>query len=182
MTGDAKKYPVWLGLGANVGDRLDAMRTACNMISGLLKTKIMEFSSVYKTEPVGYKDQPFFYNCVIEVRTPLAPEILLSGLKRIEREIGRIPRGVGREREIDIDILLYGDLAIKNDLIEIPHPRMHERRFVLVPLAELQPNAWHPVMRMTVHELLAQIPFDQSVVRAFDSSSLEDYISYKYYG
>jgi len=127
-------------------------------------------SSLYETEPVDFLDQGWFLNAAAEIETELAPEVLMRLLLEIERSMGRerrIPKG---PRLIDIDILLYGNNSVRSPELKIPHPRMTERRFVLVPLAEIAPDLRHPVFKKTIAELLALTP-DQSEVRRYDSSA-----------
>lgn len=130
----------------------------------------MRQSSLYETEPVDFLDQGWFLNAAAEIETELAPEVLMRLLLEIERSMGRerrIPKG---PRLIDIDILLYGNNSVRSPELKIPHPRMTERRFVLVPLAEIAPDLRHPVFKKTIAELLALTP-DQSEVRRYDSSA-----------
>jgi 2-amino-4-hydroxy-6-hydroxymethyldihydropteridine diphosphokinase len=162
----------YLGLGSNVGDSLAALRAACSEINALPKTKITAYSSVYRTEPVGFKDQPDFLNCAVEISTQLPPDELMTAVKNIEQTLGRKKREQWHEREIDIDILLYGNTIAKNERYEIPHPRMHERKFVLVPLAEISQHAVHPPTGKTAGELLKNLSSNDTVELAYEPSSL----------
>ncbi len=115
-------------------------------------------SSLYETEPVDFLEQPWFLNCVVEAETELEPQALLQALRGIESQMGShkaFPKG---PRLIDLDVLLYGDEVINTPEAQIPHPRMHLRRFVLVPLAEMAPSVTHPVLKSTASELLAIAP------------------------
>lgn len=131
---------IYLGLGSNLGDRLDYIERALDGISDL--GKIVQKSDIYETEPVGYKDQGDFLNMVIEFQTPLSPFALLSELQRIESKLGRDRANEKRfgPRVIDIDILLFNDEVVDTEILKIPHPRMHERNFVLIPLRQISPN------------------------------------------
>ena len=126
--------------------------------------RVLRRSSIYETEPVDFLEQPWFLNCVVEAETSLAPRAIARALQAIERSLGSkklVPRG---PRIIDLDILFYGTEVIHGERIEIPHPRLADRRFVLVPLAELAPEFRHPVLRKTAAELLAATQ-DRSTVR-----------------
>ncbi len=148
---------IYLGLGSNLGDRAGRLRAA---IEGLAAPdlRILRASPVYETEPVDYADQPWFLNMVVEGETDLFPLQLLSRVNRIERALGRVRTVAKGPRAIDIDILLYGNVVIRSAKLEVPHPRMAERRFVLAPLADLAPELRHPESRRTVRELLAAAP------------------------
>jgi 2-amino-4-hydroxy-6-hydroxymethyldihydropteridine diphosphokinase len=154
---------VFIALGSNLGDRAANLQQAREkMESGELR--ILRASSLYETEPRGLRDQPCFLNQVVEARTTLLPRQLLSRLLKIEREMGRkrtVPNG---PRNIDLDILLHGTAVVTTPGLEIPHPRMTERRFVLEPLNELAPELRHPQTRRSIRELLAEV-MDQPVRR-----------------
>ena len=148
---------IYLGLGSNIGDRQANLEAA---LAGLpaIGVRVTRASPVYETEPVDFTDQRWFLNLVVEAETELFPLQLLARLQRIERDLGRV-RAVARgPRTLDIDILLYGQAVIQRPDLEIPHPRMAERRFVLAPLADLAPDLRHPVTRKTVRELLEAAP------------------------
>jgi 2-amino-4-hydroxy-6-hydroxymethyldihydropteridine diphosphokinase len=127
--------------------------------------KIARASAIYETEPRDVPDQPWFLNQVIEARTTLFPRQLLARVKKIERAMGRKRTVDKGPRVIDIDILLYGESAVRADHLEIPHPRMADRRFVLEPLAELVPDLRHPATKKTIREMLTRVA-DQTVRRA----------------
>jgi 2-amino-4-hydroxy-6-hydroxymethyldihydropteridine diphosphokinase len=158
---------VYLSLGSNIGDREKNLRTA---IAALAKAKlrVTSVSSFYETEPVDLKEQPWFLNCVVRGETEMPALDLLEALRGIESRIGSkklVPKG---PRRIDVDILLYGDETIDTPELQVPHPRMLLRRFVLVPLAEIAPQIRHPSWKRTAEEMLANLR-DASVVRKFEA-------------
>jgi 2-amino-4-hydroxy-6-hydroxymethyldihydropteridine diphosphokinase len=155
----------YVGLGSNLGDRAGYLLLAVRgmMNAGLNVTRL---SSVYETEPVDVREQPLFLNMVAELggRLP-APEQLLARLLRIEYALGRrrdVERGA---RTIDLDLLLYGDRQSSTEFLILPHPRLHQRRFVLTPLAELSPDLLHPIFRRTIYDLLANTEDTSAVTR-----------------
>jgi len=154
---------VYIGLGSNLGDRTENLRGARERLeeSGL---RIRRASSLYETEPRELLDQPLFINQVVEAETTLFPRQLLARLLRIEREMGRLRTVPAGPRTIDLDILLFGNNVVHAPGLEVPHPRMTDRRFVLEPLAEIAPGLRIPRGRRTVRELLAGV-MDQAVRR-----------------
>lgn len=133
---------VYLGLGTNLGDREQNLRSALRRLRGL--GEITAISSVYRSEPVGYSDQPDFWNLVVELRTKREPIDLLEEVQGIEAELGRVRTFRNAPRTIDIDVLLYGDEILDTEQLAVPHPRMMERAFVLRPLTEIAPDLRDP--------------------------------------
>jgi 2-amino-4-hydroxy-6-hydroxymethyldihydropteridine diphosphokinase len=154
---------VYLGLGSNVGNRQENLSKAISLLSQRLQ--LGQVSSLYDTEPVGNINQPRFLNLACQVYTRLAPEALLVLIKGIESRLGRVPAELNSPRLIDIDILFYGYQIIGTEKLVIPHPRLSERAFVLVPLAEIAPDLVHPVNHRTIRELLETVTGKQGVIR-----------------
>jgi 2-amino-4-hydroxy-6-hydroxymethyldihydropteridine diphosphokinase len=154
---------IYLSLGSNIGDRAGNISRAVAEL-GPHRVRLVKQSSLYETEPVELREQGWFLNGVVEVETELTPQQLMQVLLKIEREMGReriVPKG---PRIIDMDILLFSSSVVKESRLEIPHPRMADRCFVLVPLAEIAPGAVHPVLKKTIQQLLQETP-DHSEVR-----------------
>lgn len=147
---------VFLGLGSNVGDRLKFIELAIERIGAIEGVELTKKASVYETEPWGVQDQGFFLNSAVEIETSLTAEELHKEIKTIEQDLGRENRGKWEQREIDIDLLFYGDEIIDTDTLKIPHNRIEDRRFVLVPLAELDAEFVHPVLKKNIAELLSE--------------------------
>ena len=148
---------VYLGLGSNLGDKVANCLRALKEVSASHHNHIKAVSSLYKTEPIGYRNQDWFINCVAEVSTTLPPRPLHAFLQGIEEQMGRHKTVKMGPRIIDLDILLCGAEVIEDVDLIIPHPHLHERGFVLVPLAELAPGLLHPVLHKTIKELLEGI-------------------------
>ncbi len=155
---------VYLSLGSNRGDRVANLRRAMEEL-GKAGVKVQRVSSFYKTEPVDFGPQAWFLNCAVEASTEFMPMQLLKAVKSVERALGRRPGVRKGPRPIDIDILLYENVVVRTAVLTIPHERMNERRFVLVPLREVAPAARHPVSRRTVTEMLQDSRDLSQVVR-----------------
>ncbi|MEK7871653.1 MAG: 2-amino-4-hydroxy-6-hydroxymethyldihydropteridine diphosphokinase [Nitrospirota bacterium] len=143
-----------MGLGSNIGDRQANIIEAIKRLNAIPGIVIVNRSSLYETEPIGYKYQDWFINAVIGITTTLSPRSLLDVCVGIEDEMGRIRRTEKGPREIDIDILLYGDLTVDESGLKIPHQSMHLRRFVLIPLLEIASDLCHPILKKSVKALL----------------------------
>lgn len=148
---------VFIGLGSNLGDRPGSLARAIEAL-GRAGLEPSLRSSLYRTEPVEVIDQGEFINQVVGCRTALPAEAILDACLRVERSMGRVRTRDKGPRVIDLDLLLCGREVWENSTLKVPHPRMHLRRFVLVPLAEIDPGAWHPVLKKTAAELLAACP------------------------
>ncbi|HJR78955.1 MAG TPA: 2-amino-4-hydroxy-6-hydroxymethyldihydropteridine diphosphokinase [Anaerolineales bacterium] len=146
-------HTVYLALGSNLGNRLGNLKRTMAALPPQMEVKAK--SHVYETPPWGYEDQPKFLNQVIQVKTYLAPEALLKHIKRLEVMLGRKASFQYGPRLIDIDILFYDDLVMDTPSLVIPHPRLQERGFVLLPLMDIAPDLVHPVLKKSVKELLA---------------------------
>ncbi len=154
-TGANRLKTLFLGLGSNIGDREASLRTALAALESK-ELRLLRTSSLYETEPVGFRDQAWFLNMVAEFECDLLPAVLLARTQRIEREMGRRKTVLNGPRIIDIDILLYGTAVIHRPDLVVPHPRYHERLFVLEPLVELAPDLRDPSTGKPVKEMLSQ--------------------------
>lgn len=160
----------FISIGSNVGDREQQIAAAVHALAerGI---RVKQKSSIYSTEPVDVETQGWFLNCVVEVKTDLMPRQLLRAVQQIENDLGRkrlVRRG---PRVIDLDILFYSSSVVRAPELEIPHPRLTQRRFVLVPLAEIAPGLRHPVENKSIDELLAETE-DRSVVNRCKSGAI----------
>jgi 2-amino-4-hydroxy-6-hydroxymethyldihydropteridine diphosphokinase len=157
---------VYLSLGSNVGDRAAHLQEAQKRLAAA--GGVVAVSSVYETEPVEFTEQPWFLNSVVALETGKSPQELMTAILSIEEAMGRRRVQSKGPRSIDIDILLFGDTIMNSTELTIPHPAMHQRRFVLEPLAEIAAEAQHPVLKKTIRELRDALPEGQ-VVRKLDS-------------
>ncbi len=158
---EASPNVVFIGVGANLGPVRENFTRALRSIEKC--ARVVAVSSLYESDPVGPQDQPKFTNAVVKIETELSPLELLDHLKTIEREIGRKKTKRWGPRVIDLDIIFYGDLVISTDSLVIPHPRAHERRFVLEPLLEIDPAAWHPAKNMAVRDICSGLGDSQAI-------------------
>lgn len=145
---------VYIGIGSNLGKKEENCLKAIKLLSGM-GIVIREKSSIYETEPWGAKDQPMFINVAVEAETEKEPLELLETLKHIESDMGRQDSYRWGPRIIDLDILLYNDIVMNAPNLRIPHPLMHQREFILMPLSEIAPDKVHPVLKKTIRELLS---------------------------
>jgi 2-amino-4-hydroxy-6-hydroxymethyldihydropteridine diphosphokinase len=151
----------YLSLGSNVGDRAEQLRDAQARLSAA--GRVVATSSLYETEPVEFTEQPWFLNCAVALEAEKTPQQLMSTILGIEQEMGRRRVQKKGPRSIDIDILLFGNAMIDSPELTVPHPAMHQRRFVLEPLAEIASEVHHPLLRKTIRELRDALPAGQAV-------------------
>ena len=154
---------VYLALGSNMGNRLSNLKAAVVNLTPQMTVK--QKSSVYETPPWGFTEQDAFLNQVVKVTTYLEPEPLLRHLKRMETALGRVPNFQNGPRVIDIDILFFDKMIINTPPLVVPHPRLHERVFVLVPLAEIEPDFVHPILQRPINKILEDV--DRSEIKLF---------------
>ena len=155
--GNAATHSVYLGLGSNLGEREKNLTEAIGMLKALPNTEVAAVSAFHTTTPWGYVDQPDFLNCAVLINTTLSPHAILEACMDIERRLGRVRAVRWGPRVIDIDILFYDDMIIKDEGLQIPHPLLHEREFVLLPLTDIAPGLVHPVFGMTVSSLYERL-------------------------
>jgi len=156
------KKTAYLSLGSNLGDRRANLRNAIGKLLNL--GQLIAVSSFYETEPVEFTDQPWFLNCAVALQTNLSGEDFLAEIMAIEREMGRQRSQPKGPRTIDIDILLFGKAVLHSPKLTLPHPALHQRRFVLEPLAEIAPDVQHPVLKKSMRELL-ELLSNRDIVR-----------------
>jgi 2-amino-4-hydroxy-6-hydroxymethyldihydropteridine diphosphokinase len=160
----------YIALGANLGDRTETLRQAVQRLTTL--GRITAVSSLYETEPVGYLEQPSFLNAVVAIETALAPNDLLAELLDVERDLGRTRTFPNAPRTLDLDLLLVDDTVLATNELTLPHPRLQERAFVLIPLVEIAPEVTHPILRRSTSDLLLALP-DRRGVNLYASPGWE---------
>lgn len=160
---DKSPTKVYLSLGSNLGDREESLSQARQLIQEGHDNQVLKASSIYETEPVDCPKGELFLNQVLYVVTLLSPEKLLTQIQEIESTLGRSRDKKNEPRVIDIDILFYADQVIAEENLQVPHPRLHERRFVLEPLNEINPQIWHPVFEKPIQSLLGELQADHAV-------------------
>ena len=158
----------FIGIGSNMGDKVRRCEEAISEILRVDNHTLLARSSFYKTRPVGYIEQDWFVNGVIKIETDLEALDLLHALKAIENQLGRVETFRWGPRAIDLDLLFFDGTCLETPEVQIPHPRIQERQFVLVPLAEIDPDLLHPVLKKTVQRLLEDLNEDQGVERLRD--------------
>jgi 2-amino-4-hydroxy-6-hydroxymethyldihydropteridine diphosphokinase len=155
----------YIGIGSNLGDKLNHCEKAISEISRIDRHKLLAKSSLFKTQPIGHASQDWFVNGVIKIETDLEPPELFRTLKTIESRLGRTKTFRWGPRTIDLDLLFFDDIEIHTEELQIPHPQIQNRQFVLVPLAEIDRHLIHPIFKRTIQELLNNLKEDQGVER-----------------
>ncbi|MBI5181605.1 MAG: 2-amino-4-hydroxy-6-hydroxymethyldihydropteridine diphosphokinase [Nitrospirae bacterium] len=154
----------YLGIGSNIGNKIENCKKAIELLNEHTQVKVLKISGFYETEPVGYKEQEWFVNCAVEIKTDLNPQELLLLCQTIESKLGRERKIKYGPRIIDLDILLYNNDIIDNKDLKTPHPEMQKRGFVLKPLSDIAPDAVHPVLKRKIADLMVDIT-EKSIVK-----------------
>lgn len=157
-------YPIFLSLGSNLGNRAAYLHTATQALNNSVAS-LHQCSAIYETKPWGISEQPLFYNQVLKISSHLQPQELLKKILEIEQSMGRVRQKIWGERIIDIDILYYEQAIVAEEDLQVPHPQIPQRRFVLVPLVEIAPDFIHPQWGITQTQLLAQCPDTLEVIK-----------------
>jgi 2-amino-4-hydroxy-6-hydroxymethyldihydropteridine diphosphokinase len=169
----AKLNTAYLSVGSNMGDREGLLKRAIDLLHEFPEMLIEKISSIYETDPVGFTDQPLFLNLAIKLKTTLSPQALLSKMQEVESKLDRKRIQKWGPRTIDLDILLYNSVSIQTDMLEIPHPRMLERAFVLIPLSEIASDDVYPDQTISLHQVLCE-QRDKEGVRIWKKIDWED--------
>jgi 2-amino-4-hydroxy-6-hydroxymethyldihydropteridine diphosphokinase len=156
---------VYIGVGSNLGNKVGNCLRAIEAVLADGRNRIVQCSPLYQTEPVGKKEQGWFINGVFAMETSMGPADLLEFLLGVEKMMGRVRTERWGPRLIDLDILIFGQKVINEGVLQIPHPRLHERRFVLVPLRDIAPDLMHPLLGKTISQILADLPGEEKVLR-----------------
>ncbi len=154
----------YIGIGSNLGDPVQNCDLAIRAMTGDKRNRVIEVSPFYRTEPVGKKDQNWFVNAVAALETSRSPRELLEFLQALEHEMGRERKEKWGPRIIDLDILFYNEQVVRGEDLVVPHPRLHERRFVLTPLNDIAPHLRHPLLKKSISELLTELPEGEKVI------------------
>jgi 2-amino-4-hydroxy-6-hydroxymethyldihydropteridine diphosphokinase len=168
-----KLNTAYLSVGSNMGDREGLLKRAIDLLHEFPEILIENISSIYETDPVGFTDQPLFLNLAIKLKTTLSPQALLSKMQEVESKLDRKRIQKWGPRTIDLDILLYNSVSIQTDMLEIPHPRMLERAFVLIPLSEIASDDVYPDQTISLHQVLCE-QRDKEGVRIWKKIDWED--------
>ncbi len=163
---------IYIGIGANLGDREKTLQEATDILNAKPEIAVVAASAVYETDPIGVVDQPYFLNAVLQVHTSLSARSLLNCLLAIERKFGRVRQTRWGPRTLDLDILFYGDNVINQPGLQVPHPHLQERAFVLIPLCDLKPDLKHPVLDQSIQFLTDSLGMDLPV-RKIEGLSLK---------
>jgi len=154
----------YIGIGSNLGDKVANCRRALEAIGADPRNRLGQCSPLYRTEPVGKRDQDWFINGVAAVETSMTPQEMLEFLLSVEDRMGRVRQEKWGPRIIDLDILFYGEMVLDGNNLQIPHPRLRERRFVLIPLKDIAPDLIHPVFRRNISQLLSELKAEEIVL------------------
>ena len=165
----AKK--AYISIGSNIGDKIGNCKNAIELLNEHPQVKVTKISDFYETEPVGYKEQEWFVNCAVEIKTDLNPKELLLLCRTIEAKLGREKKIKYGPRTIDLDILLYNNDIIDNTDLKIPHPEMHKRGFVLKPLSDIAADVVHPALKRTIIELLNNLTEEAAVKKIWTANT-----------
>lgn len=170
MSGSIPLKTAYIGVGSNLGEPLSNCRGAIQLLDGLEGCSVSKTSRFYRTEPVGGSPQGWYVNAVVRMETTLGPRELLRALLSVESAMGRIRREKWGPRIIDLDLLLYGEEVIREEGLTVPHPFMHERRFVLLPMMDLDPQGIHPILGKSMAQMAAELGVEGQAVMLLDDT------------